>query len=104
MLIEPEPPLFHEIGGQFKLGLKIEPSKLDKITVKEIAASVTVRIGMGNMLGNMMDNTMSNMALCPKCSSPLVLRTRKKDGGQFFGCSKFPKCRGVKKETEININ
>ena len=30
--------------------------------------------------------------LCPKCSSPLYLRTGKR--GLWLGCSKFPKCRG----------
>ena len=36
--------------------------------------------------------------LCPRCGSPLVLRTAKKGanaGGQFYGCSAFPKCRHV---------
>ncbi len=33
---------------------------------------------------------------CPKCGAALVLRTAKKganQGGQFYGCSGFPKCR-----------
>lgn len=33
---------------------------------------------------------------CPKCGSPLVLRTAKSGAGagkQFFGCSTYPKCR-----------
>jgi hypothetical protein len=36
--------------------------------------------------------------LCPKCGSPLVLRTAKsgkRAGTQFWGCSTFPKCRVV---------
>ncbi len=36
---------------------------------------------------------------CPKCGSPMVLRTTNKGenkGKQFYGCSKFPKCRGVR--------
>lgn len=35
---------------------------------------------------------------CPKCGSPTVLRYAKKGanaGQPFFGCPKFPKCRGV---------
>jgi len=34
---------------------------------------------------------------CPKCGAPLVLRTAKKGanaGNEFWGCSRFPKCRG----------
>lgn len=33
---------------------------------------------------------------CPRCGSPLALRTTKKGanvGKQFYGCSRFPKCR-----------
>ena len=39
----------------------------------------------------------SNM-VCPRCGSPLVLRTAKKGdnaGNQFYGCSAFPKCRYI---------
>ncbi|MEK6219248.1 MAG: NERD domain-containing protein [Psychrobacter sp.] len=35
---------------------------------------------------------------CPKCSSEMIKRVAKKglnQGQAFFGCSKFPKCRGV---------
>jgi predicted RNA-binding Zn-ribbon protein involved in translation (DUF1610 family) len=36
--------------------------------------------------------------LCPKCGSPMVLRMARKGrraGEKFWGCSRFPKCRGV---------
>lgn len=45
------------------------------------------------------DNTQADTPvnrICPKCNSPLVLRTTKKGahaGEQFYGCSRFPKCR-----------
>lgn len=35
---------------------------------------------------------------CPKCGNAMVLRQAKKGqnaGQQFWGCSKFPKCRGT---------
>jgi hypothetical protein len=35
---------------------------------------------------------------CPKCGSEMVLRTAKRgdnQGGQFWGCSRYPKCNGV---------
>ncbi len=38
--------------------------------------------------------------LCPKCKSVMVLRTAKTGanrGQQFWGCSKFPECRGILK-------
>ena len=31
---------------------------------------------------------------CPNCNSPMKLREGKK--GWFLGCSKYPKCRGVR--------
>ncbi|MCS3902664.1 hypothetical protein J2T55_000668 [Methylohalomonas lacus] len=40
--------------------------------------------------------------LCPKCGSPLVLRTAKrgaKRGEQFWGCSAYPKCRVMQNVT-----
>lgn len=39
-----------------------------------------------------------NLKTCPKCGSAMVLRTAQKGpnaGQQFWGCSQFPKCRGV---------
>ena len=35
---------------------------------------------------------------CPKCGAPMVLRTAKRGeyaGRQFYGCSAYPKCRGI---------
>jgi len=35
---------------------------------------------------------------CPRCGASMVLRTAKRGtnaGGQFWGCSSFPKCRGI---------
>ena len=36
--------------------------------------------------------------VCPECGAPMVVR-RSKFGKLFYGCSKYPKCRGI-----ININ
>jgi len=36
---------------------------------------------------------------CPTCGNPMVLRTAKKGdraGTQFWGCSKYPACRGIR--------
>ena len=36
--------------------------------------------------------------LCPRCGAPMVLRTAKKGnnaGKMFYGCSTYPKCRGI---------
>lgn len=40
-------------------------------------------------------DTMGAMA-CPKCASPMVRRTARQTGAEFFGCSRFPACRGTR--------
>ncbi len=40
-------------------------------------------------------NKKKNTIACPKCGSQMVQRTSKK-GNTFWGCSRFPKCRGTK--------
>lgn len=40
-----------------------------------------------------------NSILCPRCNSPMVIRTAKKgaySGKNFYGCSKFPACKGIR--------
>lgn len=39
---------------------------------------------------------------CPECGAPMVLRTAKKGqyaGKTFWGCSKYPNCKGILKHT-----
>jgi len=41
----------------------------------------------------------TRIPLCPQCNAPMVLREPKKNGKQFkpfFGCSKYPDCKGSK--------
>jgi restriction system protein len=33
---------------------------------------------------------------CPRCGAAMVLRTSRKDGSQFWGCPKYPACRGTR--------
>lgn len=35
---------------------------------------------------------------CPKCQSLMILR--QSEYGEFFGCNKFPKCKGTRKLEE----
>ena len=42
-------------------------------------------------------------AACPHCGGPMVLRTAKTGpyaGSQFYGCSSFPACRGIRGASE----
>jgi restriction system protein len=41
----------------------------------------------------------TNNPQCPRCGSPMVLRTARRGanaGEQFWGCSKYPKCQGTR--------
>ncbi|MCY1462633.1 hypothetical protein D9M71_804280 [compost metagenome] len=41
----------------------------------------------------------SSTPLCPVCNSSMILRAAKRGsntGGEFWGCSKFPACRGIR--------
>ena len=35
-----------------------------------------------------------NIKKCPACGSAMMLRSRKDNGETFYGCSKYPQCRG----------
>lgn len=37
---------------------------------------------------------------CPRCGNSMVERTNKRTGERFFGCVRFPTCRGVRRLTE----
>ena len=32
---------------------------------------------------------------CPRCAAPMVMRSNRKTGQSFWGCSKYPECRGT---------
>jgi ssDNA-binding Zn-finger/Zn-ribbon topoisomerase 1 len=32
---------------------------------------------------------------CPRCEKPMVERINRRDLSRFWGCSKYPKCRGT---------
>ncbi|WP_410525869.1 topoisomerase DNA-binding C4 zinc finger domain-containing protein [Rickettsia endosymbiont of Orchestes rusci] len=33
---------------------------------------------------------------CPRCNSAMIVRKRKWDKNKFYGCSRFPLCRGTR--------
>lgn len=40
--------------------------------------------------------TLEKAFKCPECKSPMVLRKRRADGQEFYGCSKYPDCTGAR--------
>ena len=33
---------------------------------------------------------------CPLCASSMIIRERRADKVKFYGCSRFPRCRGIR--------
>lgn len=44
-----------------------------------------------------------NNPVCPRCGAPMILRKRKSDGASFWGCSQYPKCRGIVNVDSENV-
>jgi len=44
----------------------------------------------------MTDDQVLDTPHCPICNRMMKLRTARKDGNQFWGCSAFPNCRGIR--------
>lgn len=40
----------------------------------------------------------THLARCPRCGSKMMERTNRKTGQTFFGCSRYPKCRGTRQK------
>lgn len=45
-------------------------------------------------------NSTTNTLYCPRCDSSMVLRNGSR--GQFYGCSRFPRCRGTRAFSELS--
>jgi len=49
----------------------------------------------------MTDAGASSELACPTCGSPMIRRRRRADRNEFWGCSRFPDCRGTRDLTAI---
>lgn len=61
---------------------------LQNLKKKAAAKSVALSTTNASPLGQMS---------CPKCGGEMVKRANRKTGDAFWGCAKFPKCRGTRK-------
>jgi len=50
------------------------------------------RIHLKSRIDNLVKNSSNYNKFCPKCKSPLIVRTAGKTGNEFLGCSAFPNC------------
>jgi hypothetical protein len=39
---------------------------------------------------------------CPDCLSPMKMRTNRQNGNKFYGCIKYPDCRGTRDENGLS--
>lgn len=39
----------------------------------------------------------TDLSLCPRCGEKMIQRTSRETGQTFFGCPRYPKCRGTRK-------
>jgi HJR/Mrr/RecB family endonuclease len=80
---------------------------------RELAARHKIElIGKSNLLGMLKDARFTphirelnaimdtDEKRCPKCERQMVLRTSRKDGNKFWGCSGFPQCRSILKTAQ----
>lgn len=82
---------FTEDARQFAEGRSIELVGTDQLLdlIEETA---------GESVGSIRDN-ITDSPSCPVCGASMVLRTAKRGanaGGQFWGCSSYPDCRGTR--------
>lgn len=70
---------------------------IQKIEKGRLARSLKTHVRHAKHVKEVAEKRQSNPR-CPRCRSPMILREAKKGqniGKKFWGCSNFPKCRGV---------
>lgn len=47
-------------------------------------------------------NAQPETLLCPECNSEMALRTNRTNGNKFWGCKKYPNCKGTRDENGLS--
>ena len=86
--------------GQFQRQL-IEDKQIDEVAsaISRLARTVTDgmrREHVQNLKKAHEKVQVVETSKCPRCGARMVLRHRKSDNGAFYGCSQYPKCRGIR--------
>lgn len=42
------------------------------------------------------NNSQEEDVICPLCGAKMIIRKNKQNGNSFYGCSNYPKCKGIK--------
>lgn len=81
-------------GGKRRTTTEIE--SVEKTTEPEVVSQLETEITATNQKKEEDTTKQSGKRICPRCNAELVFRTARKGehaGEQFYGCSRFPKCR-----------
>lgn len=73
-----------------------EKESVEKTTEPEVVSQPETEITATNQKNEENTAGQNDKRICPRCNAELVLRTARKGehaGEQFYGCSRFPKCR-----------
>jgi ssDNA-binding Zn-finger/Zn-ribbon topoisomerase 1 len=64
----------------------------------ELKSKISVYLSGAQIKNEQSERPKETLPHCPKCGSEMILRTAKRgdnQGGKFWGCSKYPECRGI---------
>jgi predicted RNA-binding Zn-ribbon protein involved in translation (DUF1610 family) len=92
--------VFAEIAAQIApfLGVAATPIVAPSAAASKVASPVaaTVPVPTETPIKTATSGSPTDTPTCPKCGSPMILRTAKTGanaGNQFWGCSKYPACK-----------
>jgi len=72
--------------------------KADRLIGLGIGLLITLIVAIFSAIAGLVQKStltsQANTPLCPRCSSQMVLRSGTR--GHFYGCSRFPRCRGTR--------
>ena len=87
-----------EFYGPFVRALQAAPPKMSAFRAEAQAGTVSAPAGKGSRRKGRGGRKSSAQAdpsvLCPMCNSPMV--RRKGSRGEFWGCSRYPACKGTR--------
>lgn len=66
----------------------VREEHVQNIEKKAVAKTVAQQSGQAHSV---------DQTFCPKCGGEMIKRANRKTGDSFWGCAKFPKCRGTRK-------
>jgi len=84
--------VIQEWAGTVTYDQKRDHVKHVRAVVREKSASY------GSIPPQKITHSKSGTPICPRCNASMVKRTNRKDGSMFWGCPRYPKCRGTRSE------